>query len=213
MRADQRQIEPEPAEDAPEASRTCTAGAPDASARAVPRARRASRIATTPRTTATGTAIPGVDEAQVVAVVRDQDPDRDRRDGEEAESTETPAARFRGRGPLLLLVRAAIGGGRSRAADHAGDGDQRQHVRQRLEERRAGRRVDGQAVARARVEKPNRSAAPNAPNGRQLPKIIAASAMKPRPAVMFSLNVPPTKPTERYAPPSAASIPERTTAP
>ena len=47
------------------------------------------------------------------------------------------------------------------------------------------------------VEKPKRSAAPNAPNGRQLPKIIAASAMKPRPAVMLSVNAPPPKPIER----------------
>ena len=39
------------------------------------------------------------------------------------------------------------------------------------------------------VEKPNRRAAPNAPNGRHLPKMSAASAMKPRPAVMFSAHM------------------------
>ena len=60
--------------------------------------------------------------------------------------------------------------------------------------------------------KPNRRQAAAAPNGRQLPKITAASAMNPRPAVMFSLNEL-TKPIERYAPPQAASMPERTTAP
>ena len=39
------------------------------------------------------------------------------------------------------------------------------------------------------VEPPNRSAAANAPNGRQLPKITAASAMKPRPAVMSRMKL------------------------
>src|SRR5204863_8170276 len=61
------------------------------------------------------------------------------------------------------------------------------------------------------VEPPNRSAAANAPNGRQLPKITAASAMKPRPAVMFSLN-DPRYPIDRYDPPSAESMPDRNTA-
>src|SRR6266545_4645593 len=40
------------------------------------------------------------------------------------------------------------------------------------------------------VEPPNKSAAANAPNGRQLPKITAASAMKPRPLVIPSLKEP-----------------------
>ena len=40
---------------------------------------------------------------------------------------------------------------------------------------------------------------------------LAASAMKPRPSVMFWLN-DPTNATDRYAPPSAASIPETVTA-
>jgi hypothetical protein len=40
------------------------------------------------------------------------------------------------------------------------------------------------------LEKPNNSAPTSAPAGRQLPKITAARAMKPRPAVMFSLNEP-----------------------
>jgi hypothetical protein len=46
------------------------------------------------------------------------------------------------------------------------------------------------------LEKPKSSAAPNAPTGRQRPKINAASAMKPRPSVMFSLNEC-TNPIER----------------
>ena len=46
--------------------------------------------------------------------------------------------------------------------------------------------------------------------GRPLPKITAASAMKPRPVVMFSLNAW-TKPIDRNAPPSEASTPERMT--
>ena len=47
------------------------------------------------------------------------------------------------------------------------------------------------------LENPKSRAAANAPAGRQLPKIIAASAMKPRPSVMLSVNVPPPKPSER----------------
>src|SRR5207237_272283 len=47
------------------------------------------------------------------------------------------------------------------------------------------------------LEKPNRIAAPNAPAGRQFPKMSAASAMKPRPSVMLLMKVPPPKPSER----------------
>ena len=43
---------------------------------------------------------------------------------------------------------------------------------------------------------PNSRHAHSAPHGFHLPKIIAASAMKPRPLVMLLLN-DPTKPTER----------------
>src|SRR4051812_4622311 len=60
------------------------------------------------------------------------------------------------------------------------------------------------------LEKPKSSAAKNAPNGRHLPKMSAASAMKPRPAVMFSVNEL-TKPSDRNTPPSAASAPEAVT--
>jgi len=44
-----------------------------------------------------------------------------------------------------------------------------------------------------------------------VPAMTAASAMKPRPPVMPSLNELRT-PTDRNAPPAAASIPDRTTA-
>src|SRR4029453_1955706 len=60
------------------------------------------------------------------------------------------------------------------------------------------------------LEKPNRTQAAKAPKGRQPPKINAASAMKPRPAVMFSVNEF-TKPIERKTPPIAASIPDSVT--
>src|ERR1700735_68782 len=53
---------------------------------------------------------------------------------------------------------------------------------------------------------PNSRHAHSAPHGRHLPKIIAASAMNPRPSVMSLLN-DPTKPTDRDAPPSAANRP------
>src|SRR4051812_36567801 len=61
------------------------------------------------------------------------------------------------------------------------------------------------------LENPNNTAAEKAPKGRQPPKIKAASAMKPRPAVMFSVNEL-TKPIERKTPPSAASAPDSVTA-
>src|SRR5215210_5224260 len=61
------------------------------------------------------------------------------------------------------------------------------------------------------VEKPNRHAPASAPQGRQPPKITAASAINPRPAVICSLKEP-TSAIDRYAPPAAASAPEATTA-
>ena len=65
---------------------------------------------------------------------------------------------------LLLGVRLAVGGGRDGAADHAGDGNQRQHVRQDVEERR--RRAEYTCSRNAiALENPNRRAAPNAPAG------------------------------------------------
>ena len=104
---------------------------------------------------------------------------------------ERPSARaaVAARRALLLLVRPSNGGRWHRAADHAGHRDQGEDVRAapgRASPRAGVRRAAG---TRARVEKPNSSAAPKAPNGRQLPKMSAASAMKPRPAVMFSLKV------------------------
>jgi hypothetical protein len=61
------------------------------------------------------------------------------------------------------------------------------------------------------LEKPKRKVAASRPNGRQRPKISAASAMKPRPALMFWLKEW-TKPIERKTPPSAASAPDAMTA-
>src|SRR5690348_1898523 len=68
-----------------------------------------------------------------------------------AGTTRTPhraaisASEARWLGRLLLAVRLAIGCGRNGTADHAGDRNQRQDVRQYPEERRRGRRVDLQA--------------------------------------------------------------------
>src|SRR5262249_15300449 len=59
------------------------------------------------------------------------------------------------------------------------------------------------------LEKPNSIVAPKAPNGRQFPKIRAASATKPRPSVICSWK-PPANET-RYAPPAAARTPDTTT--
>ena len=62
------------------------------------------------------------------------------------------------------------------------------------------------------LENPNSRQAAAVPNGRQPPKMSAASAMKPRPAVMFSVKEFP-KPIERNAPPAPARTPDRITAP
>ena len=61
------------------------------------------------------------------------------------------------------------------------------------------------------LENPNSIAAASAPPGFHLPKITAASPMKPLPKIMFSLNEW-TKPIERNTPPSAANPPEAMTA-
>src|SRR5213078_1000002 len=61
------------------------------------------------------------------------------------------------------------------------------------------------------VPYPKMSDATSAPTGVQRPKIIAAGPMNPRPPVMPSVNECATE-SERYAPPSAASIPEAITA-
>src|SRR5262245_24404245 len=53
---------------------------------------------------------------------------------------------------LLLRVGTSIRGGRDRAADHAGDRNQRQHVRERLEQRRRAVRVRGKPVRERRRE-------------------------------------------------------------
>src|SRR5438105_5758509 len=57
---------------------------------------------------------------------------------------------------------------------------------------------------------PNSNAAPHAPNGVHLPKIIAARAMKPRPLVMSGSKCG-TDSRVKYAPPSPASAPPSST--
>ena len=58
--------------------------------------------------------------------------------------------------------------------------------------------------------KPKSNAAITAPTGLQRPKINAAKAMKPFPAVI-SLPNAPTAPTVKYAPPSPATNPAKIT--
>ena len=123
-----------------------------------------------------------------------------------------PRTTLRARFASRLLVRASVRCRRDRAADHAGDRDQGQHVGQRLEQHGSRVRVLRQTLCERTREAEQEARRRRAPNGRQFPKITAASAMNPRPAVMFSLNEL-TNPIERNAPPAAASIPERTTAP
>src|SRR5262245_53717339 len=74
-------------------------------------------------------------------------------------STEKTALVLVGRPSLLLLVRAANGCRRDRAADQAADRDQRQDVGQGLEEERGLLRVLGQGAGeRAREAEEQRSA-------------------------------------------------------
>src|SRR5262249_39860339 len=65
-----------------------------------------------------------------------------------------------GRTPLLLTVWTAIRSRRDRAADHAGDGDQRQDIRERLEEqrRRAALREIGRQAVAERAREPEQQA-------------------------------------------------------
>ena len=90
----------------------------------------------------------------------------------EADDQRRPDARR-----LLLDVGTASRRGWDRPADHAGDGDQGQDVGQGLEQDGRAPRTRWQAGTTSAVEAPKSSAAANAPNGRQLPKMTAASAM------------------------------------
>ena len=113
---------------------------------------------------------------------------------------------------LSLLVRASIGGRGLERPITAARAIERHDVRQGREQVRGDVRLalerDRERAREAEEQRSRR----RQPSGLHLPKITAASAMKPRPLVMFSLNAPP-KPNERYAPPSAASMPETITAP
>src|SRR3954452_13384285 len=53
---------------------------------------------------------------------------------------------------LLLRVGTSIRRRWNRSSDHSGDGDQREHVWECLEQRRGRRRVDGQTVSERRRE-------------------------------------------------------------
>src|SRR5256886_10583276 len=65
-------------------------------------------------------------------------------------TTDNRARSFRTRVALLLDVRTANGGGWDRAADHAGDCDQGQDVRERLKQQRPGGGLIGREVGEAR---------------------------------------------------------------
>ena len=97
--------------------------------------------------------------------------------------------------PLLLDIGTANCCRWNRAADDAGDHDQREHVGQGRKSTAADSEYTGQRCESA-LARPNRSANAAALNGRHLPQITMARAMKPRPAVMFWLKEL-TKPMER----------------
>ena len=162
-------------------------------------AARAPRRGSPPRSTR-GTTTTSVSYATRIAAGSDATPSSPNRSADAgAPLGQTGAARY------CLRYGRPIGGGRDRAADDAGDGDQCEHVGQRAEEQRrraALREVRGQAVAE-RAREAEQQAAAYAPNGRQLPKISAAMAMKPRPPVRFwskSAHVGRPRGTRRRAP-------------
>src|SRR5918911_114687 len=93
------------------------------------RARRARRSATAPRSAATGIAAEAWRSFTRAESWASATP------AGSAATASRPAASAQGAAGLLLLVGTANGGGRDGAADHAGDGDQRQDVGQGLEER------------------------------------------------------------------------------
>ena len=78
---------------------------------------------------------------------------------------------------LLLDVRAASCGRWDGAADHAGHRDQGQDVGQAPGRGRTAPATAARGGTRARSTPPKSSAAAKAPNGRQFPKMTAASAM------------------------------------
>ena len=96
-------------------------------------------------------------------------------------------------------------GRRRRAPDDAGQRDDREHVRDHLDELRRDRPAPPAAGSGA--SRRPRTAGTRAATrfGSHRPKITAASAMKPRPAVMPSVNW--CWSSARYAPPSPASTP------
>ena len=94
---------------------------------------------------------------------------------------------------LLLDVGLAVGGGRAGAAHEAGDHEDRDDVRRHQQELGRDRHVEDRQLSLQRLGEAEHQGGPKAPTGFQRPKIIAARAMKPRPAVMFSSNRPPTR--------------------
>src|SRR3954470_12497374 len=103
-----------------------------------PPAPRAKRSAPTPQAAATGTA-QTASSRWTPAVCRDMTIAAGTEIVATSPSRTASDARW-----LLLDVGAANGSGRDRAADHAGDGDQRQAVGKRLEEYRRRVRVCGE---------------------------------------------------------------------
>ena len=90
-----------------------------------------------------------------------------------------------------LDVGLAVGGRGAGPAHETGDHKRVTHVGRHQHELDWDRRAeDRRAGSAGDSAKPNRRAANRAPSGVQRPKIMAARAMKPRPAVMSSLEAP-----------------------
>src|SRR5436189_2627062 len=104
-----------------------------------PPAPRAKRRAATPQTAATGMA-QTASSSRTPTVWRESTTATGTAAAAASPSRSASEARW-----LLLRIRPPHRGRRDRAADHAGDGDEREHVRQRLEQHRRGVRIDGKA--------------------------------------------------------------------
>ena len=104
------------------------------------------------------------------------------------QTSDHPARGLARRAALLLDVGASNRCGWDRPADHSDDDDQHDEIGKRLHEhlRLVAVALDpgGEPAEEAEQEREREGAAP----GRQPPAMSAASPMKPRPAVMFSVN-------------------------
>ena len=110
----------------------------------------------------------------------------------------------------ILDVRLPVSSRRSCSSDDAGHNNDRHDVRRHRQELRWDRSPQDAQLLLESAANPKTSPAPSTPRGIHRPKIMAASPMKPIPAVRFSSNRD-TCASVRNAPPKPAMNPPRIT--